>query len=100
MTRCLALSIPLFWATPAFSADTPVIAVVGLHQPGVHLDDQRKVSKALASAVERTHRATTIVGLAVGPSIAGRQHEVDVLYSVKVRRGIVFSQMCVFVDYR
>ncbi len=24
-------------------------------------------------------------------SIAGRQHEVDVLYSVKVRRGIVFS---------
>ncbi|MEZ4320065.1 MAG: hypothetical protein R3F61_21320 [Myxococcota bacterium] len=73
MTRCLALSIPLFWATPAFAADTPVIAVVGLHQPGVHLDDERKVSRALAAAVERTHRAATLVGMEVGPSIVGRQ---------------------------
>jgi len=73
MTRCLALSILLFWTAPAFSADAPVIAVVGLHQPDVHLDAQQKLSRSLATTIEKTHRAVAIRGSEVGPTIQGRQ---------------------------
>ncbi|MCB9673689.1 MAG: hypothetical protein H6737_01155 [Alphaproteobacteria bacterium] len=73
MTRCIGLCIPLLWAVPAFGAEPPVIAVVGVHQPGVHLETQSKVSKSLATAVERTKRAAALEGDALGPTIAGRQ---------------------------
>lgn len=73
MTRYTALCIPLFLGTVALAADGPIIAVVGLHQPGVHLELQQSVSEQLAEAIEGTGKAEALAGPAVGPAIAGRQ---------------------------
>lgn len=73
MTRHVPICILLLAAGRARAADVPVIAVVGVHQPDVHLAEQEDLAEDLAELVERTDKASAAAGRAVGRHVAGRQ---------------------------